>query len=128
MRPAVQFFTLRDVGAALPELLELVAETPVEGVEFAGIGDAEPATVAWALDAADLDAAGAHVDARTVEDEFEAVVGTYRTPVAPNAAEPRPDPAGGSIGTSSCPSPTSRSPTERTRRARTNAAAVVTAV
>lgn len=79
MRTAVQLFTLRGVAATLPELIELVAETPLEGVELAGIGDADPAAIADALDAADLDAAGAHVDARTIEDELEAVVGTYRT-------------------------------------------------
>jgi sugar phosphate isomerase/epimerase len=45
----------------LPAVLARVGETPFEGVEFAGLGEADPADVAAALDDAGLAAAGAHV-------------------------------------------------------------------
>jgi len=39
---AVQLYTLRRLDATLPELLHVVAGSGFDGVEFAGLGDADP--------------------------------------------------------------------------------------
>jgi sugar phosphate isomerase/epimerase len=78
MRPAIQLFTLRDLDDPLPELLARVGEAQFEGVEFAGLGDSDPATVRDALDDAGLEAAGAHVGMEDLEADLGGVVETYR--------------------------------------------------
>lgn len=78
MRTAVQLYTLRDLDATLPELIDLVAASGFDGVEFAGLGDADPADVAGALGDAGLDVAAAHVGVEDVEADPGAVAGTYR--------------------------------------------------
>lgn len=77
-RTAVQLYTLREVDATLPELIELVAGAGFDGVEFAGLGDAERRAVAEALEAADLGVAGAHVDVDGLEADPEGIAGRYR--------------------------------------------------
>jgi len=42
VRIAVQLYTLRRLDATLPELLHVVAGSGFDGVEFAGLGDADP--------------------------------------------------------------------------------------
>lgn len=78
MRPAIQLFTLRDADEPLPDLLARIGETAFEGVEFAGLGDAESGEVRAALDDADLDAAAAHVGIEDLESDLEGTVETYR--------------------------------------------------
>ncbi|WP_435175535.1 sugar phosphate isomerase/epimerase family protein [Halorussus sp. AFM4] len=77
MRPAIQLYTLRDLDEPLPDLLARVGDTQFEGVEFAGLGDADPAEIRDALDDAGLDAAGAHVGAEALEDDLPGVVERY---------------------------------------------------
>lgn len=76
--PAIQLFTLREVDESLADLLGRVGEAGYAGVEFAGLGGASPAEVATALDRAEVEAVGAHVAAADVEDDYEAVLETYR--------------------------------------------------
>lgn len=78
MRAAIQLFTLRALDDSLPDLLGRVGETSFEGVEFAGLGDADPGVVANALDDAGLDAAAAHVGIDDLEADPEGVAETYR--------------------------------------------------
>jgi len=78
MRPAIQLYTLRDLDVELPDLLARVGETAFEGVEFAGLGDADPDEVRDALDDADLDAVAAHVGVDDLETDLDGVVETYR--------------------------------------------------
>ncbi|UPV74875.1 sugar phosphate isomerase/epimerase [Halorussus limi] len=79
MRPAIQLYTLRELDDSLPELLRRVGDTAFEGVEFAGLGDADPAEIRDALDDAGLDAAGAHVGIEDLEADPEGVAETYRS-------------------------------------------------
>lgn len=78
MRTAAQLYTLRDLDATLPELFEFVAEAGFDGVEFAGLGDTAPATLAEGLAATDLGVAGAHVGVGRVEDDPGGVAEAYR--------------------------------------------------
>jgi sugar phosphate isomerase/epimerase len=78
MRPAIQLFTLRDLDDSLPELLARVGETRFEGVEFAGLGDSDPAEIEDALNDAGLEAAGAHVGMEDLESDLDGVVEAYR--------------------------------------------------
>ncbi|MFC4550869.1 MULTISPECIES: sugar phosphate isomerase/epimerase family protein [Halorussus] len=78
MRPAIQLYTLRALDDSLPDLLRRVGETAFEGVEFAGLGDSDPADVADALDDAGLEAAAAHVGIDDLEDDPGGVAETYR--------------------------------------------------
>lgn len=79
MRPAIQLFTLRELDDSLPDLLARVGDTAFEGVEFAGLGDADLDEVRAALDDAGLDAAGAHVGIEDLESDLDSTVETYRT-------------------------------------------------
>lgn len=78
MRPAIQLFTLRDLDAALPDLLARVGETAFEGVEFAGLGESDPGEIRAALDDAGLEAAAAHVGVQELDADLDGVVETYR--------------------------------------------------
>ncbi len=69
MRTAIQLYTLREVDEPLPELLARVGEAGFDGVEFAGLGDADPADITDALDDADLEVAAAHVPIDELEDD-----------------------------------------------------------
>jgi sugar phosphate isomerase/epimerase len=79
MRSAIQLYTLRGLDATLPELLDLVGSTGIDGVEFAGLGESSPEEVSKALDTADLSVAGAHVGAEVIDSDLEGTVETYRT-------------------------------------------------
>ena len=76
MQTAIQFFTLRDVDEPLPELLDRVGETSLDGVEFGTVEEIEP--VAAALDRNDLSVAGIHGIADEFEDDPESVVEHHR--------------------------------------------------
>ncbi|MCO8242909.1 MULTISPECIES: sugar phosphate isomerase/epimerase [unclassified Haladaptatus] len=69
MRTAIQLYTLREIDEPLPEILARVGEVGFDGVEFAGLGDADPADVADALDDAGLEVAAAHVPIDELEDD-----------------------------------------------------------
>lgn len=77
---AIQLYTLRDVDRPLPALLERVAETEFEGVEFAHrVKDADPEVIRGVLDETGLIAAGAHVGLDQLESDLESTVAHYRT-------------------------------------------------
>ena len=78
MRTAIQLYTLRDLEHSLPDLLELVADTDFDGVEFAGLGGTDPEQVAATLSKTGLDVAGAHVPIEELSENFEETVETYR--------------------------------------------------
>ncbi|WP_132059607.1 sugar phosphate isomerase/epimerase family protein [Halorussus amylolyticus] len=78
MRPAIQLYTLRELDVPLVDLLARVGETAFEAVEFAGLGDADPAEVRGAMDDAGLDAAAAHVGIEALEADLDSVVEAYR--------------------------------------------------
>lgn len=77
MRAALQLYSLRDVPAPLPEVLERVGEQGYEGVEFAyRLPDADHEAVRDALDATGVTAASAHVPVDRFDD-VESVVERY---------------------------------------------------
>ncbi|SFG54173.1 Sugar phosphate isomerase/epimerase [Halopelagius inordinatus] len=69
MQTAVQLYTLRSMDASLPETVRLVAEAGFDGVEFAGLGDADEDAVADALSATGLAAPSAHVGIDALESD-----------------------------------------------------------
>ncbi|WP_049969611.1 sugar phosphate isomerase/epimerase family protein [Haladaptatus cibarius] len=77
-RTAIQLYSLRELDESLSDLLARVGETEFDGVEFAGLDDANPADVADALDTAELGVAGAHVPFEELEANPADVVETYR--------------------------------------------------
>jgi len=79
MRLAIQLYTLGDLDESLSETIPRLADTPYEGVQFAGFGDAIPEELAAALDDAGLDVAGAHVGADEIEDAYEETLDAYGT-------------------------------------------------
>lgn len=76
---AIQLYTLRTLDESVPELLDRVGETAIDGVEFAGLDDATPTAVREALEQHGLDAAGAHVPIDEVEDRPDETLETYGT-------------------------------------------------
>ncbi|RKD98220.1 sugar phosphate isomerase/epimerase family protein [Halopiger aswanensis] len=80
VRTAVQLYSLRDIDAPLPEVLDLVGETSFDGVEFATrIRDDETdlEAVIDALERNDLAVAAAHVGLDDLENDYEAVTELY---------------------------------------------------
>ncbi|MUV60511.1 TIM barrel protein [Halobacterium sp. CBA1126] len=73
-----QLYSLHAVDDPLPAVVERVGETPFDGVEFAGLGDASVDELNAALDAAGLHAAGAHVGLEDLEADPAGVARTYR--------------------------------------------------
>ncbi|MFP9190816.1 sugar phosphate isomerase/epimerase family protein [Natronosalvus vescus] len=63
----------------LPDVLEVVAATGVDGVEFAGLGETSPRTVARTLEEIGLEPAAAHVPIDDLEEAPAAVADTYHT-------------------------------------------------
>ncbi|WP_101294302.1 sugar phosphate isomerase/epimerase family protein [Halegenticoccus soli] len=78
MRTGIQLYSLCALDEPLPDLLDRVGDTPFQGVEFAGLGDASPDAVAEALSANRLAVAGAHVGIDELEAEFDDAVARYR--------------------------------------------------
>lgn len=78
MRPAIQLYTLRNVGDSLRDRLERVSETRYEGVQFAGLDGASPERVAATLAETGLDAADAHISVSDLEDEYDRTIETHR--------------------------------------------------
>ncbi|MFC6823635.1 sugar phosphate isomerase/epimerase family protein [Halopelagius fulvigenes] len=78
-RPAIQLYTLRALQMPLSETLRRVADTDYEGVEFAGLGEETPESVAETLAETGLEAVGAHVPLETLRTEYEATLEAYRT-------------------------------------------------
>jgi sugar phosphate isomerase/epimerase len=76
-RTAIQLYTLRELNEPLPDLLARVGEAGFDGVEFAGLGDADPEDVTDALDDAGLEVAAAHVPIGELEDEPGRVARQY---------------------------------------------------
>jgi sugar phosphate isomerase/epimerase len=70
MHTAVQLYSFRDLDWDLHRLLDRVADTGVDGVEFAGFGDATVGTVADTLADCGLAAAGLHTGYEELEDDF----------------------------------------------------------
>lgn len=71
-RIAIQLYTLRELSDSLPALLRRIGDTAFEGVEFAHrYADADPNSVAAALDDAGLDVVAAHVGLDAMVDDAE---------------------------------------------------------
>ncbi len=65
---AIQLYTLREMDAPLPEILDAVGKAGYDGVEFAHrVLDADVEACAAVMDEHDLDAVGAHVDIEELE-------------------------------------------------------------
>lgn len=77
MRTAIQLHTLREEADPLPSKLRQVGETALDGVEFAGL-DADPTSIADALDQTGLEVAGAHVPIDDLEADPAGTVAPYR--------------------------------------------------
>ena len=74
---AFQLYSLHAVDDPLPTVVERVGETGFDGVELAGLGDADPEDVDDALERTGLELAGAHVGIEELEANAEAVAETY---------------------------------------------------
>jgi len=80
MRPAIQLYSLREMDASLPEILEQVAAAGFEGVEFATmISDADTEAVAETLEATGLEPIGAHVSLSDLESMDEESIEQFQT-------------------------------------------------
>ena len=73
-----QLYSLHAVDDPLSAVVERVGETPFDGVEFAGLGDATVDELNAALDTTALDTAGAHVGLDDLEANPTGVAETYR--------------------------------------------------
>ncbi|GAA0682837.1 sugar phosphate isomerase/epimerase [Natronoarchaeum mannanilyticum] len=73
-----QLYSLHAVDDQLPTVIKRVGETGFEGVEFAGLDDADIESVNTALDRSGLATAGAHVGLDEIEADIEDVAETYR--------------------------------------------------
>ncbi|WP_226483324.1 sugar phosphate isomerase/epimerase family protein [Natrinema amylolyticum] len=87
-----QLYSLRAVDDQLPTVIERVGETGLEGVEFAGLGDADVESVDAAMDRSGLSAAGAHVALDEIEADAGGVAETYRELGCETVAVPWLDP------------------------------------
>ncbi|MDL5360768.1 sugar phosphate isomerase/epimerase [Halalkalicoccus sp. NIPERK01] len=77
-RTAIQLYTLRGIDEPLPALLESVAETTFDGVEFAHrVADANREAVVEALGDTGLAVAAAHVGLETLETDYEGTTALY---------------------------------------------------
>lgn len=74
---AIQLYTLRATGEPVAALLDRVSETPLEGVEFAGLGETGPGQVVDALDRTALAPAAAHVPMAELESDPGETARTY---------------------------------------------------
>ncbi|WP_435143570.1 sugar phosphate isomerase/epimerase family protein [Halobaculum sp. P14] len=72
-----QLHSLHAVDDSLHDVVRRVGEAPFDGVEFAGLDDADPAELADTLDDAGLAVAGAHVDLDALESDVGGVADTY---------------------------------------------------
>jgi sugar phosphate isomerase/epimerase len=88
-----QLYSLHAIDDPLPAVLERIGETPFAGVEFAGLGDTAPDTLAATLADADLRAAGAHVDIEALETNVAETAETYRSLGCSELTVPYLDPA-----------------------------------
>ncbi|MCU4753329.1 sugar phosphate isomerase/epimerase [Halobacteria archaeon AArc-curdl1] len=79
MHTAIQLYTIRALERPLPELLEAVADTSLDGVEFAGLEGSDPAEVAATLERTGLEAVAAHAQREELEEDAEALTQTYAT-------------------------------------------------
>ena len=77
MQTAIQLYTLRFLEEPLSRTLERVANTTLDGVEFAGFGDETPSALATQLDDLDLGVAGAHVSLSDLEESYEETAAAY---------------------------------------------------
>lgn len=77
-RAAIQLYTLRDLNEPIPTSLDRIAQTPLDGVEFAGLNGSDVEDVETSLAENGLTAVGAHVDIDRIESEYDDVTETYR--------------------------------------------------
>ena len=79
MRLAVQLHTLRSLEEPLIDTVRRLGDTAYEAVQFAGLGESNPADLAAVLDEEGLDVAGGHIYADMLEDEYEQTRDAYET-------------------------------------------------
>ncbi|SEO29777.1 Sugar phosphate isomerase/epimerase [Halogranum amylolyticum] len=72
MQTAIQLYSLRALDESVTQLLEHVAETRLDGVEFAGAGGEPPGEIRETVDQEGLGVAGAHVPVEAVESDLPA--------------------------------------------------------
>ncbi|MFC6906483.1 sugar phosphate isomerase/epimerase [Halalkalicoccus tibetensis] len=77
-RTAVQLYTLRGIDDPLPAVLESVAETSLDGVEFAHrVAGADTNEVLATLEGTGLEVAAAHVGLDALEDDYGETTALY---------------------------------------------------
>lgn len=77
-RTAVQLYTLRGIDEPLPAVLESVAETSFDGVEFAHrVADSDTQAVLSTLEETGLEVAAAHVGLDALEDDYGETTALY---------------------------------------------------
>ncbi|MFP8890221.1 sugar phosphate isomerase/epimerase family protein [Natrialbaceae archaeon A-CW2] len=79
VRTAIQLQTLESLPEGLQDTIARVGETALDGVEFAGIEGATPVEIADALDDADLEPIGAHVQLDALEQKYDDIIAAYET-------------------------------------------------
>lgn len=75
VRTAIQLYSVHDIGDDVATVLEHVAETDLDGVEFFEYDD--PDAIAAALDETGLDVAGAHVGIDAFDEDFEGTLDAW---------------------------------------------------
>jgi len=75
---AIQLYTLRDIDAPLPDVIDRVAAAGYDGVEFAHrVREADQQAVRNALERENIEAVGAHVELPPLESEFDSLLERY---------------------------------------------------
>lgn len=92
-RPAIQLYTLRSLQESVPDLIRRVGKTGLEGVEFAGLGDASADDIATALTETGLTPVAAHVGIEHLQESLEETVATYETIGCETLVVPMVDPS-----------------------------------
>ena len=80
VQTAVQLYSLRAIDEPLPDVLDLVGETPLDGVEFAHRvrgTETDVEAVVDALERNDLESAAAHVGLEDLEENYDEMTALY---------------------------------------------------
>lgn len=77
VRTAIQLQSVRDLDCSVPEIIERVGQTDLDGVELYDLDIEDPIAVRDALEATSLEPVGVHVYLDRLDREYESVLETY---------------------------------------------------
>jgi sugar phosphate isomerase/epimerase len=76
-RTAIQLTTLEDLDETIPEQIDRVSNTSLDGIEFGLLEDVDTEAIAAALDRSGLTAVGAFVTQERLENDYSSIVDTH---------------------------------------------------